>query len=86
MTELKNDKFDELIEPETFWLTFMHTEAKQSALDKTEFKFDNGLSVSVKQAKNPSDILWLNRGLHKRRACARVCCVVAVVFIVTFFA
>ena len=48
MTELKNDNFDELIQPETFWLTFMHTEAKQSALDKAEFKFENGLSVSVK--------------------------------------
>lgn len=64
----------------------MHTEAKQSALDKSEFMLDNGYSVSVKKAKNPSDILWLNRGQVKRRACARVCFVLAVVFVVTFFA
>ena len=47
MTKLKDDKFDELIVPNTFWMTFMHVEAKRKALENPKIKFDNDQSLTI---------------------------------------
>ena len=62
MTKFKNDHFDELNVPSTFWCTFMDAESKRKVLASPKFTCDNSHSITVKQAKNPSDSIWENRG------------------------
>ena len=64
LTEIKNEKFDELIVPNTFYCTFMEGAGHQAALTLKQINCE-GEEVILKQAKNPSDIIWLNRGVSR---------------------
>ena len=48
MNKLKVCEYDELIVPNNFLMTFMHVETKRAALEKPEFKFENGQSLSIR--------------------------------------
>ena len=65
LTIVKNSKYDELIVPNTYYCTFMHGAGQQKALKLKHIDCD-GHKVEIKQAKNPSDLLWLNRGISRR--------------------
>ena len=39
----------------------------------------NGHTVQFKEAKSPSDTLWLNRGVPKKSQCIRICMGLAIV-------
>lgn len=83
MTKFKNDHFDELNVPNNFWCTFMDAESKRKVLASPKFTCDNGHSLTVKQAKNPSDSIWENRGQLKKYTICRILTLLVVVLIVT---
>ena len=67
MTELKNTHYDQLIVPNTFYCTFMEGIGQQTALELKKIPCSDGHVVDIKPAKNPSDILWLNRGVPRKQ-------------------
>jgi len=60
MTELKNTKYDELTTPKAFYCTFHQEYAYIKALFIVNFMFE-GDDIKVKQATEPTDIVWENR-------------------------
>ena len=44
----------------------MDGEGQQAAIEDKEMWFDDGFKVSIKQAKNPTDMIWLNRGVSRK--------------------
>lgn len=65
LTLIKNEKYEQLIVPNTFFCTFMEGEGKYAALENNKMDFD-GIKVTIRECKNPSDIIWLNRGVPRK--------------------
>ena len=82
MTALKNEKYDELIVPNTYYCTFMEGTGQQAAVRLKKFDCD-GHEIIMKEAKNPSDILWLNRGVSRSSQVWRGIIVMLVISIVS---
>ena len=88
MTQIKKDKYEELIVPNTFYCTFMHGEGQQRAIECGKIKFASKHTIDFKPSKSPSDILWLNRGIPRLSQMRRGIFVMLIVFItsiVTYF-
>lgn len=61
LTKLKNEKFKQLIVPNSFYCSFENETAYQRFLSKREkFKFLE-TDIPAKQALEPSNIIWENR-------------------------
>ena len=80
MTQLKNEKLEQLVVPTSLFCTFMKVRGKNSATENNfEFKLDASLdkhyTIEASRARSPSDILWLNQGepIRKRR------CLIAII-------
>ena len=88
---MKNERFDKLVMPNTFYCTFMEGVAKQEAIDMKEIRC-YGQKVAFKGAQSPSNTLWLNRGISKKSQCGRfilalaiiLACVLVVYFMFSF--
>lgn len=90
---IKNEHFEELRTPNAFWCTFEEAKACQKLLDaKTKVQVGSH-KISLKRARDPSDILWENRGMSDRqRACRGSCflffvlsvCIVYIIWLVGF--
>jgi len=86
MTALKNDKYDALIVPNTFFCTFAQGKSHTRALETKKVVID-GFPVEFKPAKGPSDTIWLNKGVSYTTKLARgliVCLGGAIVVFVTY--
>lgn len=69
MTELKQNKFDELVVPIYFYCTFMEGFGQQEVVERGHLSFmDDRYRIDINEARSPSDILWLNRDVSKRTA------------------
>ena len=83
MTEYKNKNFDLLTIPKLFYCTFHHEYAYHKAVKlskKRNFVFIN-TEISIKEATEPTDIIWENRHIRKnwftvRWSMARMCMVI----------
>ena len=80
MTELKNEKLEQLVIPTSLFCTFMKVRGKNSAIENNlEFKLDahpdKRYTIEVSRASSPSDVIWLNQGepVRKRR------CLIAII-------
>ena len=82
MTALKDDKYEQLVVPNTMYVTFMEGIAQQESIDKGVFVIA-GERLKMKNAKSPSDIMWMNRGVSKRSQIWRGIFVVFFVLTVT---
>lgn len=65
MTRCKNNYYEDLIMPNTFWCTFMNAKAKQQAIGLKNLKFSDADpkindQIKIEEPEAPSDILWLN--------------------------
>lgn len=69
MTAVKNQKFEQLVQPIYFYCTLKGTAGIERALELGELRFMDGKhKVPILQARTPSDLLWLNRDVSKRSA------------------
>lgn len=69
MTDLKNEKYDELVVPIYFYCTFTEDLGIQKALELEQLSFmENRHKIQVSAARSPSDLLMLNRNVSKVRA------------------
>jgi len=83
MTEYKNKNFELLTIPKLFYCTFHHEYAYHKAVElskKRNFVFIN-TEINIKEATEPTDIIWENRHILKnwftaRWAMARICMVI----------
>ena len=83
LTETKNQKYDDLVVPNYFFCTFMEGKGCKAAIDQERIDCD-GITVDLKEAKNPSDILWLNKGVAKSSQCKRGIIVTLIIAIVSW--
>ena len=65
MTLCKNNYYEDLIVPNTFWCTFINAEAKQQAIELKNLKFSDADlkirdEIKIEEPEAPSDILWRN--------------------------
>ena len=88
MTQLKNEKFQTVTTPNTFYYTFKSERALYKLLKEREFELFPGKMVQVKRAKHPSDILHPNRSVKRgKRVCTQVCfAILLLIYSVCFFA
>jgi hypothetical protein len=73
--------------PNTFYITFKYEDTLVKVCDqKLEFDFC-GQKVQLKRAKEPTDIIWENRHVTKRRRCCNAfgVIVIIVVILLSFF-
>lgn len=70
MDSLKESHFELLRTPNSFYCTFEKTKAVQTMTRLKKVSF-NGHRISVKRAKDPSDIHWLNKGVKRTSRMAR---------------
>ena len=78
MDETKEKLFEDLRTPNTFFCTFMEGEGKYAALQHEKMDFD-GIKVAIKECKNPSDIIWLNRGVPRKEQLIRGAAVLLII-------
>ena len=85
MTRLKNQDFEKLNVPNTFYCTFANVAARKSALNLERIDF-YGERLKVKEALNPSDIIWENREVTGfNRSCRLIVTVIFFLFILWCF-
>ena len=60
MTFIKNTRFKDMVTPNSFYCTFRHAEARRLALKVKEVKILNEPCM-IKPAKEPQNIIWMNR-------------------------
>ena len=72
MDSVKTEKFDRIRTPNTFYCTFEHNEASLALrnLDLSWMDHD----IDLKLPKDPTDILWTNRGFSKKKRYCRFGC------------
>lgn len=63
----------------------MEGEGQQAAVEGKFMDFD-GIKVPMRAGKNPSDIIWLNRGISRKQQLLRSAVVIFVIMIVFAFA
>lgn len=68
LSELKNKRYEELVTPIYFYCTFMNSEGINEAMDREELTFLDKYNIKLQVARSPSDLLWLNRDVSKRKA------------------
>jgi len=88
MTEEKNKNFEKLIRPNTFYCTFENEIAVQKAVEIQKFQYeDTEMELHFKAAKEPSNIIWQNRGISKNQRKKRLCLISTVMLLmgVVFF-
>lgn len=83
MTEHKNKHFDDLVTPRNFFVTFHNEYAYHKAIEVANFTF-NGHSIAVKQATEPTDIIWENRHIRKRERTLRWMMVIIIMTALAF--
>ena len=85
LTRLKNQDFEKLNVPNTFYCTFANVAARKSALNLERIDF-YGEKLKVKEAPNPSDIIWENREVTGfNRSCRLIMTVIFFVLILWIF-
>ena len=65
LTDLKNNQYQNLTIPNTYFCTFMEGEGSRKAANMKEIECDEGYKLKIEQAKNPSNILWMNMGVPR---------------------
>lgn len=84
LTRLKNEHFDEYMRPNTFYVTFKYEDTLVKAItDLKDFEFCKE-RISLKRAKEPTNIIWENRDVTKtqrRMYGAAVISIMAVILI-----
>ena len=68
LTALKNKKYEELVTPIYFYCTFMNSEGISEAMEREKLTFLDKYSIKLQVARSPSDLLWLNRDVSRRKA------------------
>ena len=82
ITRVKNEKYSQLVVPNTFYCTFMEGKGQAAALQVDDGKLDiDGVELEIKEAVNPSDIIWLNRGVSKREWQLRLVIAIIIVLV-----
>ena len=79
MTQILNEKYEELVVPTKFYCTFLEGAGQKKALELGHLQCDDK-EIILKKAKSPSDIIWLNRGLSKGKQRFRFCISALIVF------
>ena len=69
LTEIKNEKFEDLTIPRLFYCTF-HTEYAYTKANEANDMLFLGNHINIQQATEPTDIIWENR--HYRKIHRRV--------------
>lgn len=69
MDEHVSANFDEVRWPNTFYCTFENSKAYQNMVKIRRIEVGENV-IDVKRAKDPTDILWENKGLSKSK---RIC-------------
>lgn len=64
LTQLKNEKFEKFMRPNTFYVTFKYEDTLVKAIEMKGFEFC-GEEVNLKRAKEPTNIIWENRDVSK---------------------
>ena len=83
MTELKNDKYDELTTPKNFFCTFHYEQAYQQALFTNTMMFE-GEETKIDQATEPSDIVWENRHVRANERRCRMAIAIFIMILCSF--
>ena len=83
MTKLKTEKLEKFMRPNTFYVTFKYEDTLQKALAMKEFEFCNG-KISLKRAKEPTNIIWENRDITKNERRMRGAGVIAIMALIHF--
>ena len=81
MTKLKTDKLEKFMRPNTFYVTFKYEDTLQKALAMKEFEFCKG-KISLKRAKEPTNIIWENRDITKNERKMRGAGVIAIMALI----
>ena len=84
MTQIINEKYEEFVMPTKFYCTFMEGVGQKKALELGHLQCDDK-EIVLKKAKSPSDIIWLNRGLSKRKQRCRFWTSALIVVMSIFF-
>ena len=77
MTQFKNENFDELTVPKYFYCTFHTEHAYNLAQEMNQLKL-LGEIIELKQATEPTDIIWEHRNIRKSERGCR-CLVVSLI-------
>ena len=86
MTDLKNEKYNELVVPIYFYCTFMEGVGMYMAEKRGKLRFmDEKHEISLKVAKNPSDLLHMNRGVSASKARIGGILIAFIVFLAVIF-
>ena len=66
MTEEKNKNFEKLMRPNTYYCTFENETAVLKARELGMVTYEGtDFTIKMKEAKEPSNIMWQNRGISK---------------------
>ena len=84
LTKLKDDPnhYAALTTPNTFFCTFTEGEGRRKATSMGEIDCDDGHKLKIKQAKNPSNILWMNMGVPRKTQIIRGLIVAFIILII----
>lgn len=76
LTQYKNDNLDDLYQPRNFFCTFHMEYAYKKAIEMCQMPL-LGHDITIKQAVEPTDIIWENR--HFRKTERRIRWVIAII-------
>ena len=88
LTNLKNNQYPNLTIPNTFFCTFMEGEGQRTAVSLGEIDCDEGYKLNMKEAKNPSNVLWMNMGVPRKTQVIRgliVAFIVLIMVVIVYF-
>ena len=83
---IKEANFNEIRSPNTFYVTFEEASSSQALINcySTPLKIGDH-KIALKKAKDPSDILWENRGITKTKRIFRSICLLGILLPVVLF-
>lgn len=66
LTRLKDENLEKFMRPNTFYVTFKYEDTLVRAVEMGAFDFCEE-KIALKRAKEPTNIIWENRDVSKRR-------------------
>ena len=86
MTDMKNENFEELMRPNTFYVTFKYEDTLVAAIKMQKFTFCQE-DVVLKRCKDPTNIIWENRDVskHERKCRGAIVITIMAIILIAFF-